>query len=568
MLKARVRNVLGVKAAEFDIRGLTLVAGRNGEGKSSLLEALACVALGTAAARGMTTKKAQTALLHEGEKVGSATLDWGTGLTRVVWPDGKVESTGEPAAQPFGSALGMGITRWSTLEAKQRSVEFAARAKVKPGPADIAKWLRGIDHEIAPETLATLWERIDLSGWDSVHATATEKSTKHKGAWEQVTRQRFGTAKADNWRPASLLPDEPYDAEVVAKDLAGAKEALTKLTVAGAVELERLEGLKAQGAKLDDARKAERIISAKRIEVLNAQTALTNERAKYLKEIGDLAHACPHCAAAVEVVLDTAGAGVAEIVKSDKAVMTRAQVLSHQAAAKDAKDAAASGKREVDRIEAELADAIREREMAERAQHEAERLEATVKDAPSTEALAQARLLVAKLEERLAAVKAMDEAGKIYAAWSKSQPLIKALAPEGVRAMKAREALREWNATMLTISAAGGLGPIVLTEDLTLELNERPYALLSESERWRCDAVMSMALAKTEGVRFILFDRLDVLVADARAGVFHALIALGIDAVIACSVVNNAASTLPALQKTGKGSVWWMEAGTLTPLPY
>jgi hypothetical protein len=97
----------------------------------------------------------------------------------------------------------------------------------------------------------------------------------------------------------------------------------------------------------------------------------------------------------------------------------------------------------------------------------------------------------------------------------------------------------------------------------------RPFALLSESERWRCDALMTLALARAERPPFVVLDRLDVLTADTRGGVFRAALALnGIPVVIACSTKDNSRAALPGLRQAGVGAVWWMDAGTLTELPY
>lgn len=566
MLKARVRNTLGVKAAELELAGIIMVAGRNGAGKSSLLEALACATLGTAAARGMTTKKAQAAVLHEGATAGSTSLDWITGTQRVTWPDGKVESSGGPPPRQLGTPLGIGAVLWSSLDAKARAAEFAQRAGGQPTLGDIATYLE--ENGGDPADAAGLLERVDVSGWDAVHKTATEAATKKRGAWEQVTKERWGPEKAKGWRPGTLLVDEDYTVEGVQADLAQARAALEKMVAAGAVDQGRIEALRPRAKDLPDHQAREAAVRAQLSEVRQAKTALSVQRQDMLRGSSDLAHACPHCRKGVDVQLDPAG-GVVGLTKSPKPTMTADQLADHQRQTREVSAAEAEAQRTIDNLESELMEVVALVKDAADAQRRLEHLEKLAATAPDSDGLARARLLVTTLEERVKAVEAMIAAGEIYRDWDKMQPLIQALSPSGVRAVAARRALESWNGQLLAISGAAGMGEVMLTDDLALQMNGRPFALLSESERWRCDAVMSMALARQEGSSLLLLDRLDVLVADARPGVFKALLPLGLPAVvIGCSVKDRAPETLPHLKKAGIGSVWWMDAGTLTELPY
>jgi hypothetical protein len=53
-------------------------------------------------------------------------------------------------------------------------------------------------------------------------------------------------------------------------------------------------------------------------------------------------------------------------------------------------------------------------------------------------------------------------------------------------------------------------------DDFGLRLDGRPYHMLSESERWRCDAAFAVAAAQTGGANLVILDRYDVLDADGR----------------------------------------------------
>lgn len=566
MLKARIRNVLGVENAEFELKGITLVSGRNGEGKSSLLQAVAAAALADPSIRSLAQKAQRGQAVREGADLGVALLDWGTGSQRVVWPAGTVESTGQPFAGGFGSPLGIGAREWSSQESKTRATEFALRAKATPTVDDIRAFLEAQDG--SPAQAEALWARIDISGWDSVLKAAQEAATKLKGAWENVAGVAFGPLKSKNWRPAILLPDEIYTVEAVTEDLDKAREARERLVAAGAVETHKLSLLKEQAANLSVLQAGEKDLRSILAERRAAQDRLTKQGVSIVTA-EDFALACPHCSKAIEVIAP-AGKAPAQLRASPKPVLTAAEARKRREESASVHKAAADAQAAIDEIESALADYVDGVSAAATAASEVRRIEkAIAESAIDGGALSQARELVARLEERLLAVKAMLEAEGIFGQWAKMQPALKALHPEdGVRAVVAARALAAWNETMATIASEAGLPPVALTESMELTLNGRRFALLSESEKWRANFVMTLAIAKAEGAKMLLVDRLDVLVSDLRAGILKAIRASGIPALVAMSVPDKSPERLPHLSKAKLGSVHWIEKGVVTALPY
>lgn len=566
MLKCRIRNVLGVQNAEFDLKGITLIGGRNGEGKSSLLQAVAAAALADPSIRSLAQKAQRPQAVREGADLGVALLDWGTGSQRVVWPTGAVESTGQPYPGGFGSPLGIGAREWSSQESKTRATEFALRAKATPTVDDIRAFLEAQDG--SPAQAEALWTRIDLSGWDAVLKAAQEAATKLKGAWENVAGVAFGPLKSKGWRPAILLPDETYTVEAVTEDLDKAREARETLIAAGAVETHRLSLLKDQAANLSVLQATEKDQRAILAERRAAQDRLTKNSASLLAA-SDYAIACPHCQKGLDVIVP-AGKGPAQLRASPKPVLTAEEARKRREESASVSKAALDAQAAIDEIEAALSDQVERVSAAAQAASEVRRIEKAIAESSiDGGALSQARELVARLEERLLAVKAMLEADGIYSQWAKMQPALKALHPEdGVRAVVAARALTAWNEIMASIATEAGLPPVALTESMELTLNGRRFALLSESEKWRANFIMTLAIAKAEGAKLLLVDRLDVLVADLRATVLKALRAAGIPAVVAMSVPDKSPERLPHLSKAGFGSVHWIEQGIVTALPY
>ncbi len=73
------------------------------------------------------------------------------------------------------------------------------------------------------------------------------------------------------------------------------------------------------------------------------------------------------------------------------------------------------------------------------------------------------------------------------------------------------EALRPINDRLRHSAELTGWMQPVIGADMTVTADGRPYALLSESEQWRVDAMLTEAIAQLSGLRLLVLDRLDVL---------------------------------------------------------
>jgi hypothetical protein len=561
MLKVRVRNVLGVKSADFRLEGIVLIAGQNRAGKSSLLNAVAAVALNEPAIHGAVKKRDLPNVLREGAEAGSATLDWGAGSQRVVWPEGTLQTEGQLRSVPFGSSLGIGARLWSQCSDSERRQEFAARCDAQPTIEDLAEYLAGNGGD--PAAAPALWERIETSGWDAVATAAAEASTKKKGAWSQVTKTAWGDKKAATWRPGALLPDEDYTVADTAEDLRLASEALEKLVGASAVDAAEADRLRATVAEGEAVSARHSTLTAELAELDSGVERLTRERAVLPASAETVAVSsipCPHCHAPLR--LSRSANGVPTIVAD-----TTNEAEARKAAARMAAeivatdDALRKARREADAKRSVLADLAVTMRAAANAQRKLDAL--AIAKRPPAEQVAEARLVVAKLEERLKAVDCWVKASALYQDWHRTQPMLAALKEDGCRAVKAGKAVAGFNASMAEISAAAMWGDVTLQEDLSAALNGRAFAYLSESEKWCVDTCIALTLAKLEGAAFVLVDRADVLVRTARPGLFKALWALGIPSVVACSFPDNNPGTIPALRKMGAGSAYWLQDGVL-----
>jgi hypothetical protein len=566
-MRIRVTNVLGVASADAPVNGLLLVGGLNGAGKSSLLHSAAAAALKLWTLRGARLRADAPRIVRRGAEAGSAMLDWGTGAVRVSWPTGEIDTNGDGGARSLGSAYAIGAVRWMEMEPKARQADLSARLNLAPTEADIEAWLTERHGDtLKADAIATLAaaiaKKLDLSGWDAVHRTAVEHGTKLKGRWEQATGQAWGEKKADGWAPAGLLRGETYSVEDAERDLDAAKAVLQQALAAGAVTQAEIDAADAAGKPALELRIAADKLKSEAAEVGAALERLMEQR-QQLRAIAprDAAERppeipCPHCRKPVAVALDPM-----KPPRLFKPTAVAEPPPEAVAAREGVEEAIASTQAAAKALAERLADANHAAMTAERAMAKALKL----RDAPkrNVEAVSKAQAEVARLEARLAAVKQLHQATGIFHEWRQQQPIIKALAPDGVRAAVLATKLTEFNARLASLCEIGRWAKVVVDADAEPRYGDLPYQLLSESERWRVDLTLQVAFAIEEGAALMLVDRLDVLAAPSRPGAIMLLKHTGIPTIIGMTAAKPEPPFLPDLAAAKVGRSAWIEDGTL-----
>ncbi|MBK8117563.1 MAG: DNA repair protein, partial [Candidatus Accumulibacter sp.] len=82
--------------------------------------------------------------------------------------------------------------------------------------------------------------------------------------------------------------------------------------------------------------------------------------------------------------------------------------------------------------------------------------------------------------------------------------------------------------------------------DMTITAGGRPYALLSESEKWRVDAMIAEAISHLSGVKLLVLDRVDVLDFVGREDLLYWLDGLAEDGEIETALLFATLKALPA----------------------
>ncbi|MEI1220899.1 hypothetical protein VUS16_24530, partial [Pseudomonas aeruginosa] len=228
-----------------------------------------------------------------------------------------------------------------------------------------------------------------------------------------------------------------------------------------------------------------------------------------------------------------------------------------------------------------VANSQRDLKESEAAAAQAAALEAETAQAPSAEAIANGEQAINELRQardrQQAKVQSLQEAFNAAAqrqdvikqaagfhaevcAWS---ALADALSPAGIPAEILADAIGPVNELLQRLSGTAGWSPVQISADIDVTFGGRLYGLLSESERWRCDATLALAIATISGLRLALLDRLDVLDIPARTQqamkLFQSLAAGGeIDTLIVAGTLKEPMAKTPAwLQAV------WIDAGQL-----
>lgn len=535
-----VSNFLGAAAVDLKLdKPVHLFAGRNGAGKSSLRDAVALAM--TADLGRVSLKKDAPQLVHEGADGAACevvTVDGDTfGVT--ISATGKITDTQK--GRDTGGVLPfvLDAQRFARLDSTERRSFLYDLMGVKIGQADIAARLKakGCDEAKVQRVLPLL-----RAGFDAACKQAKANATEAKGAWRAITGETYGSQKAASWSAA--IPS--YDAEA-------ARFTNTKLQAAevsmeawqrkiGAVQQQEQHrtALQAKLPALDEqAAKVERIktkLAADKQGLLDAEAALgdANVAAGQAPRAG-LLHELAWSVTYLTFYGDPLDAENPDDARAIAALQAYEQQHGKISMANDAKgDAQALARipelqRAVEVMSRAVAASERDLGAAQRAAEEAQSIRAELAEPFDASELTTARSQLETIRAERAELVAQADSfktvkGQIDAAGKKTQDAKKhaedvaaweqigdALSPDGIPAEILAAALGPINGRLAQSAADTGWPVVAVSPDMAIQAGERDYRLLSESEKWRVDAVLAEAIANLSGARLLVLDRFDVL---------------------------------------------------------
>ncbi len=202
-MRFSIQNFRAIKSAEFDIDKITLIAGRNWQGKTSLAQACAFVLTGQTMPEGHAKKDVKE-IIHRGAKTAWVVVSDENTSATLTYPDTIFSTIGTP---PHASRIAAGLESPVNFSKKELSGFLSKLLKTEPKFDDLRKAVT--EAGLNGDELNALWRKVSGNdwGWDTMHVKTKEQCAELKGEWRHVTGgESYGCKKAESWMPEGLIP--------------------------------------------------------------------------------------------------------------------------------------------------------------------------------------------------------------------------------------------------------------------------------------------------------------------------------------------------------------------------
>lgn len=533
---------------------VTLLCGPNGAGKSSTLEAIRAALVGEIDRAAL--KKDYASLVTEGERIGTVIVEGEGFRAAMTLPAGKHETEG---TLPEHLAHVLDARRFAAADAGARRAFLLDLLQIRTAPEAVAARLVdefGCDADKVAEITPLL-----ARGFDAAQQQAKTAAAEGRGAWKAVTNEAYGEKKADAWRASAVEAPDPEQIAAAEQALHQAEQRRDDAQAEyGAVELRarqyadaqaRISVLRKEAGRLNELRDSlarhqhEHDTWRDKLAALPPAPGATPARA---------ALACPECSAALALIDGSlqpyAPAATDPEAEPKREQYRKAVELHARGIVAYARDLAAAERASVALAELDAVPAVEEgavtvaRERAQAAR--------TARDA-ALEAFMALRKQAAAADDAERRNSAAARHHATILGWSK---LAEALSESGLPARLVADALAPFNATLARFAQLAGWPPVILGADMAITFGGRLHRLLSESEQWRVDALLALAIAALSGTRFVLLDRADVLDLEARAALLYLLSDLVEAGELEQAIVAATLKARPEHLPPHHGAVW------------
>jgi DNA repair exonuclease SbcCD ATPase subunit len=595
-----IKNFLGVR--EFDAtleKPVTLISGYNGSGKSSIHEAVRMALTGEF--NRVALKKDFPRLVHDGEKRASVILRGTTGLDQRSWilnidlPSGKGQDWSEVTQLRYV----LDAQKFARLDANDRRKFLFDLMNILTGYEFIRQRL--IDKGIENSHIELIKPMLNI-GFEAAHSEAANRARDAKAAWRVITGETYGEKKAAAWiaEKPEIHPGkiDEYEEKLEQIDRAIAEinqsiggicesrnrnaQALAQLT-----GLRQKAGCYARFAKKltsDEAAQKEweqKLEETRRAAQGGRKSGLVHDLAYALDgsltiamPFGDMNDLQRQCLRRANDALDAYTAEHGGPLADASSAPDRdavARLPEYEKALKLMASSVANDKRDLAEANT-AAEAIKQ-------------LESTISEAPSYEELkSQEALLAGQKAERKSlaaelaaereickkAIEANSNTAKARAehesvlAWTK---IADALAPDGIPGEMLSHALDPINESLEETSQRTSWMKVHIDSNMDIfaawpNSPPRPYSLLSQSEKWRVDAMIAESISYISEMHLLVLDRIDVLDLAGRSELIYWLDGLAKEGLIETALIFGTLKAAPKnLPETV--STYWLVDGVV-----
>jgi len=594
LTRIHARNFIGLADVDLPLSSpVCVVAGSNAAGKSSLREALALALTGDLAR--VRLKKEAGSLVRGGAKKAEILVADSDGDERRVTITAAGAVTDN---RPKGSAVDpmlpyvLDAQRFAGLTPEaRRDFLFGLMAvqldrdAVKTKLAERGHAARRIDR-IAP---------LLRQGFPAAHAEAKTHASNARALWRNVTGETYGATKAETWEAEAVANVSDAEIEAAVDAVEAIRKSIGEQQKAiGALESDERNRAAAQ-AKLTALQAAIDLLPRRR-----EKLARDEQHLKESEEALRAAEAKAGTGPRVGLEHDLAKAlawsqtfvpeGLHDNPEHRDGVAAL-EAYERQHGKVDATDGDPAARRElpnlsdaVDLMVRAVQNASRDLRVSEDAEAQAKVLREQLAAPFDADALKRCRDDIAMLDESIAAarvteqrlrslreaartaVRRTQDAAEHHADALAWDALADALSPNGIPAELLAQALGPINARLAQSAADTTWHAVTIDADMGVTYGGRPYALCSESERWRADAMLAEAVTHLSGCGLLVLDRGDVLDPASRGDLFAWLGVLAENVEIGTAVVLMTLKEPPPAGLLPKFDVHWLVAGKLADL--
>ncbi len=540
-----VNNYCGIRSAQVAMQTpITMFIGPNGAGKSSLIDAIRLVL--TEQPTRILLKKDYGKLVKEGAKMGNIAIYSGdSSIAEIKLPSGDCgENLPEGISKlAMGYVLDMNLFA-NALPNDRRAVLFSITG-CAASPKLVADRLlkRGCDSDKV-ETI----KPILRAGFDAAHKEAKNRTTEARGAWKATTGETYGDKKAEDWkaeRPAFVDDDEIAKQEAALKEVNEQHDANTQQL--GSLE-QQWRDVSANVAKIQNLHQKAEMLPRAQAKLATDEIELARIES-LLNTVNPTEYTCPCCSAALIKKGETllAKPSGSQLMSADKItqyekslLMLKNAVANDKTAIADAEAAQAEltnlgNAPDLKLIESNI-EALRIRLNAIKADRQTLQI-AINKAKQDAQALADANTKNSKAATYHAEVQS----------WTK---IAEALAPDGIPGELLTDALKAVNARLRQSADDTGWKQVVIDSEMNITADGRIYALLSESEQWRVNVVITEMISHLSGLKLMVLDRMDVLDLSGRGECVQWLDLLAdegdVDSIIVAATLKELPKRLPS----------------------
>lgn len=561
-----ISEVIGLSRADITLNGVNLIAADNAAGKSTLADCISMAFLGTPSR--VSLKKELDQLLHDGAAKGRVSISYNEGESTAEFRLPK----GEHHADEFEGMQYLPYVlqpkRFSSLDTDARRTLLFQLSACKASSKLIIQKLveRGID-----ETLATDFAINWKTGFPAAAKEAYARGTAAKGAWGQITGQKWGSLVAEDWKaptPEGKCPTEKELSDLMAAHEKVAAEVEKGQQYVGGLEakreasasyVQRKQAVQELAGKITR-RKAKQSATEKDLKAREAELpALVEELATL--QAGSVPVACPCCGEQLRI-----NGGALEKFQGLKADTKLVTDLALRV--RNMKDAIELLKRTLTNDIASLAEAVAADNQLETILAEKVEVIDEAKIANGKQKLAECKAkaneLRAEFNEKQQARIDFSKVGEKTEQAAKAHSEVKAwlavgdaLSPDGIPGELLADAIAPFNQSLAVLARLSGWFAPEIGADMLVRYGNRLYGLCSASEQWRCDALIAYAIAQISQLKLVVLDGFDILHARSRQELLGMALQLenlgAMDTQILCGTMKE----LPAgLAKKNIAGVW------------